>query len=265
MYYRLRLPKEIFTLNNTSKIDFQIIYNNYKALLLEINLDLVEEFNKNLEIFNFKMHKNTIHLVILRCNSYSNHDKFELHQVLTHGKKFFIKNKLYTCYPVYPRELIIYKEDSNLLDNEGQQSYLLNSLIYKDSIYSNNTRSIEIVCGLSDDKVLRYLSLHNFIKFKINFNKMYLQDQNVKIPLQGKFNKKNLYLKDLINNEYLYNSLIKNNKIFNLNHKNTYELDYNLEFLNYLDKITDNIIHTLPFELMITNKSHLISDDFIIN
>jgi hypothetical protein len=32
---------------------------------------------------------------------------------------------------------------------------------------------------------------------------MYLQDQNVKTPLQGKFNKKNLYLKDLINNEYL--------------------------------------------------------------
>ena len=94
---------------------------------------------------------------------------------------------------------------------------------------------------------------------------MYLQDQNVKIPLQGKFNKKNLYLKDLINNEYLYDSLIKNNKIFNLNHKNTYELNYNLELLNYLDKITDNIIHSSPFELMITNKSHLISDDFIIN
>jgi len=94
---------------------------------------------------------------------------------------------------------------------------------------------------------------------------MYLQDQNVKIPLQSKFNKKNLYLRNLINNEYLYNSLIKNNKIFNLNRKNTYELDYKLELLNYLDKITDKIIHTSSFELIITHKSHLISDDFIIN
>jgi hypothetical protein len=51
---------------------------------------------------------------------------------------------------------------------------------------------------------------------------MYLQDQNVKIPLQSKFNKKNIYLRNLVNNEYLYNSLIKNNKIFNLNRKNTY-------------------------------------------
>ena len=47
--------------------------------------------------------------------------------------------------------MIIYKEDSNLLDNEGQRSYLLNSLIYKDSIYNNNTLSIEIVSGLLDD------------------------------------------------------------------------------------------------------------------
>jgi hypothetical protein len=117
VYYRLRLSKEIFTLNNTIKFDFQIIYNNYKAFLLEINLDLVEEFNKNLEIFNFKMHKNTIHLLILSCNSYSNHDKFELYQLPTHGKKFFIKNKLYVHYSIYSRELIIYKEDSNLLDN----------------------------------------------------------------------------------------------------------------------------------------------------
>jgi hypothetical protein len=65
--------------------------------------------------------------------------------------------------------------------------------------------------------------------------------------------------------EFLSNTLIEDNKIFNLNRKNTYNLHYSLELLNYLDKITNNIIHTSPFELIITDKSHLISDDFIIN
>ena len=48
---------------------------------------------------------------------------------------------------------------------------------------------------------------------------MYLKEKNFTIPLQSKFNKKNIYLKDLMNDEYLYNILIKNNKIFNLNFK----------------------------------------------
>jgi len=94
---------------------------------------------------------------------------------------------------------------------------------------------------------------------------MYLYEQDVKVPLQNKFIKKNLCLKDLHSNEYLYNTLIKDNKIFNVNHKSIDQLNESFKFLDFLEQTTNNIIHTSPFELIMTNKIHLIADDFVIN
>jgi hypothetical protein len=124
---------------------------------------------------------------------------------------------------------------------------------------------VTVASGLSDERILRHISLQNFINFKVNISKMYLKEKNFTIPLQSKFNKKNIYLKDLMNNEYLYNMLIKDNKIFNVNFKFNGNVRDDLEFLDYLQKTTDCITHTSAFELMITDKSHLISDDCVIS
>ena len=69
-----------------------------------------------------------------------------------------------------------------------------------------------------------------FINFKININRMYLEEQDVRVPLQNKFIKKNLCLKDLHSNDYLYNTLIKDNKIFNVNHKSIDQLNESFKF-----------------------------------
>jgi hypothetical protein len=67
-----------------------------------------------------------------------------------------------------------------------------------------------------------------------------------------------------MNDEYLYNTLIKDNKIFNVNFKFNGNVRDDLEFLDYLQKTNDCITHTSAFELMITDKSHLISDECVI-
>jgi hypothetical protein len=55
--------------------------------------------------------------------------------------------------------------------------------------------------------------------------------------------------------------LIKDNKVFNVNFKFNGNVRDDLEFLDYLQKTTDHITHTTASKLMITDKSHSISDD----
>jgi hypothetical protein len=119
--------------------------------------------------------------------------------------------------------------------------------------------------GFSDSKTLKHLSLTNFINFKIKASKMYLNEKNVIIPLQSFFNKKSLFLKDIMEDEFLYNTLIKDNKVFKVNHSSSDELNENLYLLEFLEKTNNKIINTSAFELIILNKSHLISDSFIID
>jgi hypothetical protein len=92
-----------------------------------------------------------------------------------------------------------------------------------------------------------------------------LEEKGVKVPLQNKFIKKNLFLKDLCSNEYLYNTLVKDYKIFNVNHKSFDQLNENFYFLEFLEKTNNKIINTLAFDLIMLNKSHLVSDSFIID
>ncbi len=137
-------------------------------------------------------------------------------------------------------------------------------MITKDAVFENKMYGVTVASGLSDERILRSTSLQNFTNFKINISKMYLKEKNVTKPLQSKFNKKNIYLKDLRNDGYLYNMLIKDNKIFNVNFKFNGNVRDDLEFLDYLQKTNDCITHTSSFELMITDKSHLISDKCVI-
>jgi hypothetical protein len=82
-----KLQAEIFKSKNINKSDFQYIYGNYKKYLkhinLDLDLDLVLEYSKNLEVFNFKSYGYSDHLIILR--GIGENQSFQLSQVLTHS------------------------------------------------------------------------------------------------------------------------------------------------------------------------------------
>jgi len=102
---QMRLNKGVLTINNISKNDFQSIYSTYRNFLLGINLDLTKEFNKKLELFNFKTHQHPRHLIVLRD---INESDSELFQVLTHAKRVIIDNNSHFSIQLIVRDLIPY-------------------------------------------------------------------------------------------------------------------------------------------------------------
>jgi len=65
--------------------------------------------------------------------------------------------------------------------------------------------------------------------------------------------------------EFFYNTLIEDNKVFNVNHSSSDELNENLYLLEFLEKTNNKIINTSVFELITLNKSHLVGNSFIID
>ena len=104
----MRVNRGFLKINNISKNDFQSIYSTYKNCLLDINLDLTKEFNKKLELFNFKTHQHPRHLIVLRD---INESDSELFQVLTHAKKVIIDNNSHFSSNLIVRDLIPYEEN----------------------------------------------------------------------------------------------------------------------------------------------------------
>jgi hypothetical protein len=104
----MRVNKGFLKINNISKNDFQSIYSTYKNCLLDINLDLTKEFNKKLELFNFKTDLHSSHLMILRD---INERDSELFQVLTHAKRVIIDNNAHFSSNSIVRDLIPYEEN----------------------------------------------------------------------------------------------------------------------------------------------------------
>jgi hypothetical protein len=113
----MRVNRGVLKINNISKNDFQSIYSTYKNCLLDINLDLTKEFNKKLELFNFKTSRHFDHLMVLRAG---NNDESELFQILTHSKAVAINNKLHFSNELFVRNLIPYTEDLNLINNKEE-------------------------------------------------------------------------------------------------------------------------------------------------
>ena len=104
----MRVNRGFLKINNISKNDLHSIYSTYKNCLLDINLDLTKEFNKKLELFNFKTHQHPRHLIVLRD---INESDSELFQVLTHAKKVIIDNNSHFSIKLIVRDLVPYEEN----------------------------------------------------------------------------------------------------------------------------------------------------------